>query len=403
MNRFTHQRVGSVLLGVSVLGTITSGAAAQQYKGVDLYALAQPPAHFQIGGLETTGDIASGGQVVGFYFSGPNSAIRTVGLVWDEPTGVFVDLTPSASTGFNSAVPYATDGVRQVGEVFNSVSGSTHAALWSGTAQSLIDLHPTLLPHIAGSFAAGLVGSQQVGGGAVPIAPNMGRRHALLWNGTAESAIDLHPTNLPGFDNSTAVGTDGVSQVGWGDGPVTGGFGTSFAGTHALFWNGTSDSAIDLHPNQLSSFSRTYALDVAGGQQVGYGDLLPSLSTSHALLWSGNSESAVDLHPTSFPNNSSSIAFATNGLHQVGVGNGHALLWTGSAQSAVDLGALLPEGFTSSVAYSIAEDETIFGTAIDASGQIHAVRWAIIPEPTPAVMALLAVAAIGVIKRSHLA
>jgi hypothetical protein len=38
--------------------------------------------------------------------------------------------------------------------------------------------------------------------------------HALLWNGTAASAVDMNPTNLTGITFSEADGMSGTQQVG---------------------------------------------------------------------------------------------------------------------------------------------------------------------------------------------
>ena len=62
--------------------------------------------------------------------------------------------------------------------------------------------------------------------------------HALLWSGTAASAVDLNPV---GFTFSEARGVFGGQQVGYGYGPATGG---TF--NHALLWSGTAGSAVDL-------------------------------------------------------------------------------------------------------------------------------------------------------------
>ncbi len=75
-----------------------------------------------------------------------------------------------------------------------------------------------------GSHARGVSGAIQVGdsdddepGGDFP--------HALLWNGSPESVVDLNP---PGFITSYATSVSGTNQVGYGGGTATGG------GNHAL-------------------------------------------------------------------------------------------------------------------------------------------------------------------------
>jgi len=115
--------------------------------------------------------------------------------------------------------------------------------LWSGTADSAVDLLPP------GGFAGavtGMSGDQQVF-----IGFEGGVTRATLWRGTADSAVDLHP--LTGFLRTTAEDTNGRQQVGYGQGPATGG------AEHALLWNGTN-VPLDLHAflpsGATSSFAR---------------------------------------------------------------------------------------------------------------------------------------------------
>src|SRR2546428_1401926 len=73
-------------------------------------------------------------------------------------------------------------------------------------------------------------------------------------------AIDL---NSPGFTYSEAFGTSDGKQVGVGSGSATNGQ------DHALLWRGSADSMVDLHPSRLKS-SAAYA--ICGAQEVGEGD-----------------------------------------------------------------------------------------------------------------------------------
>ena len=99
------------------------------------------------------------------------------------------------------------------------------------------------------------------------------------------------------------------------------------------------------------------------------------------MVWFGPAVSAVDLNPTLLTYIESSTVRGTNGTFQVGWGHNTvsdsdtALLWNGTSDSAIDLGALLPANFTSSYAYSIDPDGTVWGTATDADQSIHAVEW----------------------------
>jgi PEP-CTERM motif len=155
-----------------------------------------------------------------------------------------------------------------------------------------------------------------------------------LWNGTANSAVDLAPA---GFTNSTAYGTDGVHQVGSANGPTTGNL------DHAMLWSGTAASAIDLNPTNLSGFVKSYAVDTNGTYEVGY-------------------------------------AYLSNNLAQ-------AMLWSGTANSAVDLESLLP-GAIQAQALTIDGQGNIFGVA-SYSGGSYAVEWSPVPEPSTIVLSVL--------------
>lgn len=61
-----------------------------------------------------------------------------------------------------------------------------------------------------------------------------------VWSGTAQSYVDLHPS---GFTESWAYGTNGKQQVGYGYGTLTGG------SNNALLGSGTAQSCVDLNPS----------------------------------------------------------------------------------------------------------------------------------------------------------
>ena len=156
-------------------------------------------------------------------------------------------------------------GTQQVGWGQGSATGGNeHALLWSGTAESCVDLNPS---GFDGSYAYGISGTQQVG---------YGDGHALLWYGSAVSYVDLHPS---GWDNSYANGTNGTQQVGYGWGSATGG-----DEQHALLWNGSASNYVDLHQFLPDGFvsSSAQAID-SSGNIVGYA--VDSSGYSHAILW----------------------------------------------------------------------------------------------------------------------
>jgi hypothetical protein len=215
------------------------------------------------------------------------------------------------------------------------------------------------------SEALGIAGDQIIGYGiSVNYIPSP-YVHALLW--TSVGLVDLNPA---GFTGSVGLGTDGRQQVGYGF--RTGPLGAAVGGNHALLWSGTAESVIDLHP--VSGYESTTANGVGGGQQVGWGG---AYGSERALLWTGSARSVVDLHPTGAGR---TVAKAVASGQQVGWGttadgSTHALLWNGTAESVLDLHLFLPAGYTRSDASGIDASGTIIGSATDGTGISHAILW----------------------------
>jgi hypothetical protein len=362
--------IGLMLLGVLVYPTIAEASSPPAYVGVDLYALESPPGLFA--GSAWGGPPVAAGQVIGNIDAGSNA------ILWNPPSGTSVNLHPTNLLGYQYSSAEGTDGVSQVGYAYNAL-GIQHGMLWHGTANSAIDLHPTAPGlMLERSVAIGVSGNQQVGF----MRRSFSADHAVVWNGTPESAIDLHPILLEGIADSIARNTDGAQQVGdiirsTAQGPQG----------HAVVWSGTPESAVDLNP---AGFTFSTATGVAGGQQVGWGY---GATDGGALLWTGTAASVINLNPTNLSGFGGATAYGTNGVHQVGYGfymadnTARAMLWTGSPDSAVNLHALLPPGFKSSIAYSIDANGMAYGLAVDAANKTHAVKWAPVPEPASLVAA----------------
>ena len=244
-----------------------------------------------------------------------------------------------------------------------------HALMWNGSACDRCRFESN--QDSFESTATGVSGGSQVGWGTPQVA---GQHHALLWQGTAVSAIDLNPA---GYGTSEAWAASGGSQVGW----------AGYA-QHAMLWNGTAASYVDLHPN---AWSTSFATGVSGNVQVGfvYG---PNANGRHSVLWKGNAASFIDLNPAGF---STSSALAAAGDLQVGYGDGggdKALLWSGTAASVVNLHQFLSGlgvYFSSSYATGVASDGTIVGYA-RGPFDYYAVLWTPVEVPEPASCVLLA-------------
>jgi hypothetical protein len=349
-----------------------------QYTGVDLYTMNAPGTltHPSAGSFQST----DSGQVGGWAINGSNNNA----VLWSS-SGSATNLNPTNLTGFTNSVIQAINGGEQVGYAATvSNSSNNHAMLWNGPSDSAVDLHPTSSVGYTASEAFGTDGSNQVGFATYP-ASGGGYNHAMLWSGTAASTVDLQPTQFgSGYFASTAYGVAGSQQVGvmYGRNNDPGGV------PHAVLWSGTAASAVDLNPTNLPTTSTvsSQANGIGGGEEVGYASFV---NGTNAILWTGTAASAVDLNPTG---SNDSIALATNGTYQVGyvsnLINGYpvnsAYVWSGTAASAVNLQALLPSNFGSSTAYSANSAGDVFGVAEDTSGNNHAVAWVAPPHTATA-------------------
>ena len=110
----------------------------------------------------------------------------------------------------SGGVVNAIDNGRQAGRVGN------HASIWSGTADSWLDLHPA---SAVSSEAHCMSGDWQIGYVSIEVAPGERRDHASIWRSTAESWVDLHlllPSNyFSSVASSVAINGSRVEVVGW--------------------------------------------------------------------------------------------------------------------------------------------------------------------------------------------
>ncbi len=301
----------------------------------------------------------------------------TTAALWSGSAQTMVTMGASPTQG---GAIFGIDGDTQVGWLS---SGGGHASLWHGTPQSRVDLHPALADV---SQALAIAGSQQAG-----VAVIGGIAHAGYWRGTAASWVDLNPS---GAVYSTAYGTDGVFQGGV----------VRFSGSsnHAALWNGSTASFVDLQPpTSIGGTSSIYGM--ATGQQVGQSSV-PGSPSSHASIWSGTAASWLDVTP--FPGFFAELR-ATTGSVQVGRTNvpgfsqEHAGVWFGSAASFFDLHSVLPPGYGSSAAFAVTDlpggGIMVGGYATNSLGVDEAYLWVRVPAPGSA--ALLAFGGLVVNRR----
>jgi hypothetical protein len=349
----TVRRGNSWLL--SLMNIMLSGAMAGQ-----IWA---GPVSYRVVDLgEGVANGVSGGQQVG------EDVLKQLAFLW----------TGSASTPITLGTDASATGVfggRQVG------TKGGHAVVWAGNAQSVVDLNPQ---GFGSSQALGIGEGQVVGFGTLS---NGSSDRALLWTGfSADSAVDLTPAS---FDSVRASAVSGGWQVGFGA-PL-------FASFHPLLWHGSADSVIDLLPTNLdATLALARGVDATTRQVVG----LLGGAFGHAILWNDfSAEKAVDLNPAGFTGSS---ALGVGGGQQVGfaeLGSGdlHAMVWSGTSQSALDLHKFVPSVFSSSAATAIDKDGVIAGYGLVGNlGPNHALLWipasTAIPLPPAAWSGLVAIA-----------
>ena len=366
-----------VLLGMALIATIVPRgevAISQSGSGTPAQAALFTAIDLHPSGFSSSQALGtSGGDQVGYACRSDSGGCHA--LLWRGSAASLVDLHPS---GFIESRATATSDGQQVGAGLPAgskvpgpgVEVPYHALLWRGTANSVVDLHPK---GFFMTYAQGISGGQQVGygGHANPANDSSVDRHAMLWSGSATSVVDL---NGDYTGSSEAWGVSGGSQVGSGTVPEG-----TFGRVHALMWHGTAASVVDLHP---SGFFSSQALAISGNQQVGYGresGFCIGPPPDFALVWRSSPGNIVTL----IGGLNQTRAAATSGGEQVGNDGGwpnrHAMLWRGSADSRVDLHAFLPSGFVSSTATGISSSGDIVGYAALPgdlpSPPTHAILW----------------------------
>jgi hypothetical protein len=207
----------------------------------------------------------SGTQIVGSGnpASDPNAYKA---LLWNNIGGTYVP-TLLNPTGYGAASVTGVDSGRQVGSASNGTG--SHAALWSGSAGSFVDLSPA---GASDSGAAGISGEQIVGSADV-----VAGEHAILWNGlTADSAVDL---NRPGLSFSRGEAIANGVEVGLAAGTLTNDQG------HAFAWFSSPESGVDLQqflPSGQYTHSIAQGVD-SQGDVVGYAEDVNG--HDHAIEW----------------------------------------------------------------------------------------------------------------------
>jgi hypothetical protein len=198
--------------------------------------------------------------------------------------GVPVDMHPSLE--YDHSYLFGGSGTMQVGLVAGTIAcpdcgftSSTHAGTWSRTAASFRRLHSTTHRD---TRSWGTNGTQFVGFGTNRAD---GSTNALLWKTVGGFSTNLRPSMST---ESRATTVWGNQQGGYFVGPQTGGY------EHAVIWAGTAGSAVDLNPN--ATFQRSTVVAVRNGLQVGWARPLGHPTRSQAIAWHGTSGTWINLH-----------------------------------------------------------------------------------------------------------
>ncbi len=299
---------------------------------------------------------ASGKQVGG---SGNGHAVLMNGNALST-----VDLHPAQ---YANSFATSTDDNQQCGYGYSTPGFGNVAMMWSGSSSTVVNLHSMF----TWTYCTGIHNGQQVGFGERPVY-TIFYQHAMLWTGSAASAIDLHPTFNPyskalGVRNGQQVGFTAISHYPMGDA-----IGYQ-PGTRAVLWTGTAASAVDLHP---IGYDASQALATNGTQQGGHAYIALPTPRQHAMMWSGSPDTSIDMHPAAY---SDSRITALTATKQVGDGwmgpmgqpgsVRHALVWSGTPESVVDLNQYLPVGYTHAVATGVDANGNVVGYAYNSSPQ----------------------------------
>ena len=196
------------------------------------------------------------GQQVGYGQPGGQGASNPIerALLWPGTRDSAVELAGPDLSRQTRAL--AVRGGVQVGEYGRN--WTCQAALWRGSSASMVLLHPEAPPgyppDVQTSTACGAGDGQQVGVVSwkkKPLAaPDM---RAALWTGSAESFVDLTP---PGAKHAQAQACAHGLQVGWLSRKADSSM------SRAVLWRGSARDRVDLHAAIPEPWNRSVAVDI---------------------------------------------------------------------------------------------------------------------------------------------
>jgi hypothetical protein len=337
----------SLLLAAACALLIMQRAVAQDYHSNDL----TPPGagSGKLAASSNSGKQVGSAQVANSY--APHAYLLTGNAL------TAIDLNP---TGAYQSMATCLDDSQQGGWTYFPTG--IHATVWNGSSSSYADLNPSGYNF---SYCYGIDNGEQVGY-AQQQSYFITASHAFCWHGSAISGIDLHAGT---YSFSRALGCKSGEQVGYvstiayAEGEQLG----YHTGSRAVVWHGSAASAVDVHP---VGFDASEATCTNGTQQGGWGYIALGTSHQHALIWQGTADTVVDLHPAGYSDSRINAMSATKQVGEGWVGvQGtlgavrHALAWSGTADRVVDLNQYLPAGYTHGVATGVDSNGNVVGYA----------------------------------------
>ncbi|MBL9168894.1 MAG: hypothetical protein JNN07_14235 [Verrucomicrobiales bacterium] len=277
---------GGIQVGWAATAALSTRAFPMVWRGTAESGAFLPIPFTSFGGQATATD----GIQIGGYAIGINDETGTIGsahaMLWDAATGAATDL----GEGNGGAQVFGVAAGQQVGFI---VKGNANATLWRGSRGSAVSLHPKSATL---SVANGTDGARQVGYAGYDIrvrneAPKGNKtarfNYAMLWTGTAASALNIHPYPVNAgdvvFTHSIALGLSTTYIAGYANDPAK--INTP-AYNHAIVWDSVLQS-IDLNAFLPAEFigAQAYGVDEAGNVA---GVATKANGERHAVMWQLN-------------------------------------------------------------------------------------------------------------------
>ena len=381
-----HRKV-VLLLAASMLCASTH---AQTYTTRSLQGQYPQGEAVEISAATTT---PNGVELVGIR-SSHNGLFDRTPLIFPTATSnaVVMNMPPFGTGGYISAVATTPLGVIEAGQ-YDRVVGSTittHAVVWNGSPSSAVDLHIASNTPVGQSLAYG-VSAAPIGFQATGMIENNGRDAAAMWSGATPQSSTyalLHAGNMFQSRAPVAYTFNGVAkQAGYAEFP-----GPGFR--HPVVWSGTADSYLDILPAQFFA-GEVYCATAEGGQEL-LGGICLDATSDRPVVWRGIGGTVQVLSGT--PERQGGGVRYLSSTRAVGqIHNGasyHAAIWDLTTGQVTDLHGFLPPEYqfgTSSALYVDAAGN-VYGSA-EPSGANFAIPFVwTIPEPSGAAITALVLA-----------